>query len=65
MKLSTSSATVKVGIEIIHPYFINVLNENSISCLWTKSVNIIPAKAPTGVKNAPKFEPIIVLYIAC
>ena len=49
---------------MITPYLINVLNEKPIPCLWTKSVNIIPAKAPTGVKNAPKLDPIIVLYTA-
>lgn len=42
------------------PYFINVLKEKLISCLDTKSVNIIPARAPTGVKKAPKFDPMIV-----
>lgn len=62
--LNINNDTNNVGIEIIDPYFINVLKENSISCLWTKSVNIMPAKAPTGVRKAPRLDPIIVLYIA-
>ena len=46
------------------PYLINVTKENFTSCFFAKSINIIPANAPIGVKNAPKFDPIIVLYIA-
>ena len=52
------------GIAIIAPYFIKVINENLISYLFNNDVNMMPAKAPIGVKKAPIFEPIIEEYIA-
>ena len=58
-------ATNNVGIEIIIPYLIKLRKLYFTSCLLTKSVNIIPANAPIGVKHAPILEPIIVEYISC
>lgn len=49
---------------MITPYFIKSKNPYLTFCLAIKPVNIIPAKAPIGVKNAPIFEPIIEAYTA-
>ena len=49
------------GIDIIIPYFVKVLKLYFTFCLLTKSVNIIPAKAPIGVKKAPILDPMIIL----
>ena len=57
-------ATVKTGKEITTPYLMKSKKENLTSYLWTKEVNIIPASAPIGVKNAPILLPMIVAYIA-
>ena len=59
-----SKALKMVGIEIIKPYFIKSKKVYFTFCLAIKSVNIMPASAPIGVKNAPTLEPIIVLKIA-
>ena len=62
--INENKATNKVGIEIIPPYFIKSKNVYFISYFFIKDVNIIPASAPIGVKNAPKLDPIIVEYVA-
>lgn len=56
-----ANPTVIVGIAIIAPYLINVINENLISYLFNSEENMIPAKAPIGVRKAPILEPIIEL----
>ena len=48
-----------VGIETIDPYLIKSRKLKRMLCLLTKEVNIIPASAPIGVKNAPILLPII------
>ena len=53
-----------VGREMMIPYFTKVEKVYVTCCLLTRSVNIIPASAPMGVKNAPMLDPIIVLKIA-
>ena len=58
--LKINKAESNVNIEIIEPYFTKSLNEYLISYLLTNFVNIIPARAPIGVKKAPIFEPMIV-----
>ena len=44
---------------------IKVRNVNFTLFCFIKSENIIPAKAPIGVKNAPMLLPIIEAYTAC
>ena len=46
------------------PYFIKSKKVNFISYLLNKLENIIPARAPIGVKNAPTLLPIILANIA-
>jgi hypothetical protein len=48
-----------VGTEIIMPYFTKSRKVYFISCFLSMDVHIIPASAPTGVRNAPIFDPII------
>ena len=48
-----------MGREITTPYFTKSKNEYLVSCSLTRLVNIIPARAPVGVKNAPILLPII------
>ena len=57
---NSNKATDNVGIAIIKPYLIKLTKLYLTSCLLTKSVNIIPANAPIGVKKAPILEPMIV-----
>lgn len=40
-------------------------NENLTLFSFTKVENIMPAKAPIGVKNAPMLLPIIEAYTPC
>ena len=51
--------TISTGTEIIAPYFIKSKKLNLILFLLTKLENIIPAKAPIGVRNAPMLLPMI------
>ena len=53
-----------IGREIIAPYFTKSINEYLVSCSLTKLVNMMPAKAPVGVKKAPRLLPIIAAYTA-
>ena len=57
---NSNKATDNVGIAIINPYLIKLTKLYLTSWLLTKSVNIIPANAPIGVKKAPILEPMIV-----
>ena len=41
---------------MITPYLIKSLKEYLTLCFANKLVNIIPARAPIGVKKAPIFE---------
>lgn len=50
---------IKDGTPIIIPYLIKLKNPYFTSHLLKIFDHIIPAKAPTGVRIAPKFEPII------
>ena len=61
---SEDNAIAKDGIPTINPYFKKSKYENLISCFFKIESHIIPAKAPKGEINAPKFEPIIEEYIA-
>ena len=54
------SAADKAGTAIILPYFIKLGKEKSIPWLFTMFIHIIPAKAPTGVKTAPRLLPMTV-----
>ena len=45
---------------IIVPFFANCKKVYLISFVLSKFIHMIPASAPTGVKIAPIFEPIIV-----
>ena len=53
-----------IGNEIIAPFFIKSKNEYFVSCSLTRLVNMIPAKAPVGVKKAPILLPTIEAYKA-
>ena len=57
-------AIVMTGKEITTPYLMKSINVNLTSFSFTSPVNIIPAKAPIGVKKAPMLLPIIEAYIA-
>ena len=59
---NTKSEANIVGTEITIPYLIKSAKVYFISCFLSKDVHIIPANAPTGVKKAPMFEPIIAPY---
>ena len=59
VKSKQDKAIVIIGKEIITPYLTNCPNEYFTPCLFTKFVNIIPARAPIGVKKAPILLPMI------
>lgn len=59
-KYKEAKATVIVGKEMISPYLEKSKNENLTSYFFNKEENMIPAKAPIGVKKAPILLPIIV-----
>ena len=46
------------------PYFIKSRNVNLISYLLSKFENIMPARAPIGVKKAPMLLPIMLANVA-
>ena len=48
-----------MGTLTTDPYFIKSKKENLISCLLNRLENIMPAKAPIGVKKAPILLPTI------
>ena len=47
------------GKEIKEPYLTKSMNVYRVSCLFTNEVNMIPARAPVGVKKAPILLPTI------
>ena len=49
-------------IEITTPYLIKLFIEKSTCFSLRMFRNIIPARAPTGVNNAPRLDPMIVAY---
>ena len=53
-----------VGIATTTPYFKKSRNVNFTSRFFKSPVNIIPASAPTGVRNAPMLLPITDAYTA-
>lgn len=53
----------KVGTEITIPYFTKSTNLNFMPFDLTSELNIIPANAPMGVKNAPRLDPKTLAYI--
>ncbi len=57
-------ATVITGIEITTPYLMKSRNVNLTLFSFTSPENMIPAKAPIGVKKAPMLLPMIEAYIA-
>ena len=46
----------RVGIATTVPYNTNLWYENSTLFCFNSFINMIPAKAPIGVKNAHMFE---------
>ena len=56
---NVSKAVIIVGIDMIIPYLIKSKNEYFTSYLFNNEENIIPAKAPVGIKKAPILLPII------
>ena len=54
-----TKAIIIAGIAIKVPNFKNLLNGKLIPFLFNIESHIIPASAPTGVKYAPIFEPIM------
>ena len=59
MRARVPRLTNKTGIEIIEPYRTKVLKFNFVLYFSVKDVNIMPAKAPIGVKKAPILDPTI------
>ena len=57
-------ATLLTGTPMSTPYFIKSRNVYLTSCLFKIPIHMIPAKAPTGVINAPILLPIIEAYKA-
>lgn len=57
-------AKAHVGSAIKTPYFAKSLKDSLTLWSLSKPVNIMPAKAPIGVKKAPIFDPIMDAYIA-
>ena len=57
--INVNNATVITGIELITPYFTKSKKEYFVSCSEISVVNMIPAKAPVGVKKAPMLLPTI------
>ena len=57
-------ATVITGREITAPYLMKSRNVNLTLFSLTNQENIMPAKAPIGVKKAPILLPMIEAYIA-
>ena len=55
-----AKATSNVGIDTTNPYKVNFPKENFKSCSFRILIHMIPAKAPIGVKIAPKLLEIIV-----
>ena len=53
-----------MGREIIAPYFIKSKKVYLVSCSLTRLVNMMPASAPVGVKNAPILLPMMEAYTA-
>lgn len=57
MMISPMSEAAKAGTESRTPYLTNLPKENGTPWSCNCPVHMMPAKAPVGVKNAPKFEP--------
>ena len=55
-----SNATVIVGRAMRKPYLTKSKKEKRTSYLLSSPENMIPAKAPSGVRNAPMLLPIMV-----
>ena len=64
IKDKTSSEIVIVGRATMIPYFEKSKNENLTSCSLSRLINIMPARAPIGVRNAPMLLPIMEANIA-
>ena len=60
MIINVIEATNKIILVIIIPFFRKSINEYFTLLVFNILSHIIPAKAPTGVKIAPRLEPIIV-----
>ena len=63
-ELKDKIATASVGRLTIAPYLMNSVKPYFTLYLSVSSVNIIPASAPIGVKNAPILLPTILAYTA-
>ena len=46
-------------METIKPYLVKSKKENLMPCLWSKEENMMPAKAPMGVRKAPMLLPMM------
>lgn len=55
-----AKATSNVGTDTTNPYKVNFPKENFKSCSFRILIHMIPAKAPIGVRIAPKLLEIIV-----
>ena len=55
---------IRLGIPIISPYFMKFKNPYFTSHLLNIFDHIIPARAPTGVRMAPRLDPMIAPNIA-
>ena len=62
--LVIAKITVMTGTDIITPYLMKSINLNRMLILATRLVNMIPAKAPIGVRNAPMLLPMMDAYTA-
>ncbi len=57
--INVNKATVITGVEVMIPYLTKSKKEYFVSCSEISVVNMIPAKAPVGVKKAPILLPTI------
>ena len=48
------------GTATVAPYFTKRIKEKGTPWSWSWPVHMIPARAPVGVKKAPRLEPITV-----
>ena len=52
------------GTATVAPYFTKRIKEKGTPWSWSWPVHMIPARAPVGVKKAPRLEPMTVAYNA-
>ena len=57
---SPKNVASKTNGTIMLPYLTKSMKRYCTFCFLSNDIHIIPAKAPTGVRYAPIFEPAIV-----